>query len=253
MAQVVIRKEIQQLGNKRAFNNRQDKWLPIIQKLIIKLLRKQLRQALTILRKTGSIGLTLATLTPSMFVKDTSEILRKIWNIVANDFAQITFDVIQKAMDPAFVSDVQAAILLQLANRGANIADITVAQLEGILLVAVEEGKSINEAAKMLQIEFNRLGPNRAKKIARTEINSASNLGGFEAVNFTAKQNDLTIKKIWITAGDARVRPSHREVSREVVPIDDRFSNGMLYPGDPAGGAGEVINCRCTLTYKVDD
>jgi len=37
------------------------------------------------------------------------------------------------------------------------------------------------------------------------------------------------------------------------VPLDDVFSNGMAYPGDPAGGPENTVNCLCTLEYQFDD
>ena len=54
--------------------------------------------------------------------------------------------------------------------------------------------------------------------------------------------------KNWVTVGDDRVRESHVkcEAQRD-IPLGDRFSNGLLYPGDPAGGPEEVCNCRCWL------
>lgn len=54
--------------------------------------------------------------------------------------------------------------------------------------------------------------------------------------------------KNWVTVGDDRVRESHvRCESQRDIPMDQRFSNGLLYPGDPAGGPEEVCNCRCWL------
>lgn len=54
--------------------------------------------------------------------------------------------------------------------------------------------------------------------------------------------------KNWVTVGDDRVRESHVkcEAQRD-IPLGDRFANGLLYPGDPAGGPEEVCNCRCWL------
>ena len=36
------------------------------------------------------------------------------------------------------------------------------------------------------------------------------------------------------------------------IPVDQVFSNGLMFPGDPEGDAGEVINCRCHLMPVVD-
>lgn len=54
--------------------------------------------------------------------------------------------------------------------------------------------------------------------------------------------------KAWITVGDDRVRETHRACEAQGdIPIGDKFTNGLLYPGDPAGQASEVCNCRCWL------
>jgi hypothetical protein len=38
------------------------------------------------------------------------------------------------------------------------------------------------------------------------------------------------------------------------VPIDEPFivsGEELMYPGDPSGSAGNVINCRCAIGYVV--
>jgi uncharacterized protein with gpF-like domain len=57
--------------------------------------------------------------------------------------------------------------------------------------------------------------------------------------------------KEWLSAGDAQVRETHA-IDGEVIGFDESFSNGLEYPGDPAGDAGEVINCRCVCLYDVN-
>jgi hypothetical protein len=53
---------------------------------------------------------------------------------------------------------------------------------------------------------------------------------------------------IWMTQDDERVRPTHVACGEQgPVQLGKPFSNGLLYPGDPAGPASEVINCRCWL------
>lgn len=56
-------------------------------------------------------------------------------------------------------------------------------------------------------------------------------------------------KKKWISMKDERVRESHRNVDDELKPIDERFSNGLMYPREPGAPEHEVANCRCTIKY----
>jgi len=65
-------------------------------------------------------------------------------------------------------------------------------------------------------------------------------------------------KKKWMSALDERSRDWHRAMnSRLPIPIDEDYvvstplpkgafiDKYMNYPGDPKGGASNVINCRC--------
>lgn len=61
-------------------------------------------------------------------------------------------------------------------------------------------------------------------------------------------------RKVWITEADDRVRPTHREVDHDDIPITDLFLVGesyLLFPGDVSNGAAEeeVANCRCHCRY----
>lgn len=80
-------------------------------------------------------------------------------------------------------------------------------------------------------------------RIARTETTTAMNM----AVDKVGNDSGVLLQKEWITADDDKVRNSHRELDGDRVEIGETFANGLLYPGDPNGSAGEVINCRCTF------
>ena len=88
-----------------------------------------------------------------------------------------------------------------------------------------------------------------ALRVARTESNAAANLGIEESSlsMFGAQE----MEKRWITARDEKVRDTHRQAEAQgAIPFDSSFSVGqsqMKRPGDPAGGASEVINCRCRI------
>jgi hypothetical protein len=47
------------------------------------------------------------------------------------------------------------------------------------------------------------------------------------------------------------VRDEHDACDQEGdIALGARFTaTGMLYPGDPAGSAEQVCNCRCTLLF----
>ena len=59
------------------------------------------------------------------------------------------------------------------------------------------------------------------------------------------------MSKIWITAGDNRVRHSHAMLDGKEIPLDRTFDNGCKRPRDPNGAPAEICNCRCSLKYGV--
>ncbi|HAH54589.1 MAG TPA: hypothetical protein DCM02_04710 [Flavobacterium sp.] len=85
----------------------------------------------------------------------------------------------------------------------------------------------------------------RALMIARTEVGSASSYGQFEGGRLSGAS-----KKIWNTAKDPEVRPSHQSLSGQEVDLNSKFSNGLMYPLDPFGSGKEIINCRCSLSFR---
>lgn len=94
------------------------------------------------------------------------------------------------------------------------------------------------------------VGFNRAMRITRTEGNRISNESAYDA-SMSAKDKGADVVKSWDAALDKRTRDSHRQVDGEIRELDEKFSNGMMYPSDPAGGASEVVNCRCALLQRA--
>lgn len=68
---------------------------------------------------------------------------------------------------------------------------------------------------------------------------------------YYAKYLGNKMSKIWITAGDNRVRHSHAMLDGEEIPLDETFDNGCKRPRDPNGAPAEICNCRCSLEYGV--
>ena len=68
---------------------------------------------------------------------------------------------------------------------------------------------------------------------------------------YYAKYLGNKMSKIWITAGDNRVRHSHAMLDGKEIPLDETFDNGCKRPRDPNGAPAEICNCRCSLKYGV--
>lgn len=105
------------------------------------------------------------------------------------------------------------------------------------------DGETTEQLGARVQAAFGDVSKKRAKLIAQTETASAYSAAARESMvsaGFTHKR--------WITMKDERVRDSHRNAEKQgAIPIAEKFSNGLLQPGDPEGVAEEVINCRCYL------
>lgn len=90
----------------------------------------------------------------------------------------------------------------------------------------------------------------RTKTIARTEGHRIQQTSAVNAQQ-RAKEKGADIVKQWDAALDGRTRESHRRVDGEIRELDEKFSNGLMFPGDPNGGAAEVVNCRCTSNTRA--
>jgi HK97 family phage portal protein len=82
-----------------------------------------------------------------------------------------------------------------------------------------------------------------ALREAISAITTAANFGANEA----AQAGGLT-RKTW-RVNSSNPRAAHLAMDGETVGIRDRFSNGMRWPGDPAGGAENNANCQCSVEF----
>jgi SPP1 gp7 family putative phage head morphogenesis protein len=124
-----------------------------------------------------------------------------------------------------------------------------IGDIEENLASSYEQGLGIDQVAERLKQEFEEIREYRLRLIARTEINSAQN----EGVQVTLEDLGVPYKQ-WLTARDTRVRGNkprdkadHVKMHGEVVKLGERFSNGLLIPGDRTGDIAEWINCRCRI------
>lgn len=57
--------------------------------------------------------------------------------------------------------------------------------------------------------------------------------------------------KVWrVNSKDPR--PEHARMNGESVPVDEKYSNGAMWPGDPVLGADGVSGCRCSVELIIE-
>lgn len=126
------------------------------------------------------------------------------------------------------------------AEQVAHITDTTRDQIKRIINEGLDKGLSNAEIADSIKglAEINSVG--RARRIADTEVHNSIIKGNHQA------QVDAGVKKKkWLTAGDEAVRTWHVSLNGQVRGINEKYSNGLMHPGDPDGPASEIVNCRC--------
>lgn len=140
-----------------------------------------------------------------------------------------------------------------LYNRlGEDINDLKVS-IKANLSRGIVEGKSWQEVAEGIANEMNtpfKRAMNNAMRIARTEGGRVQQQASFNMAQ-KAQSRGADIVKQWDSTLDGRTRESHREIDGEVRELDEKFSNGLLFPKHPDGAAGEVINCRCVMLQRA--
>ena len=91
---------------------------------------------------------------------------------------------------------------------------------------------------------------NKSLRIAKTEGHRIQCESAYN-VQVRAKEKGADIVKQWDSTLDSRTRESHQKLDGEIVDVNKKFSNGLLYPGDSNGVASEVVNCRCALLQRA--
>lgn len=153
----------------------------------------------------------------------------------------------------------QRVIENAVGEKIVQVNDFTLRQVKLWIWESIREGLTISEVAQIILDNTEIASIIRADRIAATETVFASNAGSYYSAQQTGNRYGITkdLTKSWLTAGDERVRSSHKDASGQTVPMDAPFqlSGGQLmFPGDSSLGADadEIILCRCTQSYNTD-
>lgn len=85
----------------------------------------------------------------------------------------------------------------------------------------------------------------------------ALSTGTFNLVGQEVAKEQGTMKKVWVTRADDKVRPLHRRLhgrSRPMGGVFYRWPTGQIlrFPGDPQAPPQATIGCRCVLVMSTD-
>lgn len=118
--------------------------------------------------------------------------------------------------------------------------------INSVVMQGILRGAAIPEIAESLAMVTCDRNEKAAIRNARTMVTAAENSGRQSAMN-RAEASGIIFKKRWIATNDSRTRPSHMAQHGELVNNGEKFSNGLMFPGDWHGKPAEIYNCRCTL------
>jgi SPP1 gp7 family putative phage head morphogenesis protein len=140
---------------------------------------------------------------------------------------------------PEFKKQIQEQVILS----SFVINETTEKKLKKILEDGIIAGVGEDTTYTKVQELFEGMADYRAKTIARTETARALNTAHQEAY----KQIGIE-KKEWLSAEDARVRPTHADANGQVRLMNEPFDVGgseLMHPSDWNAPIEETVNCRC--------
>lgn len=180
------------------------------------------------------------------------------WGAEEDEFAKLMRQFLESGIDEGFdqgqivssidvpneaLDSVKSSFLAFRTDKTREIIRRWGSDIIDLVNNSISQGETINELAMKIRTKYN-IASSKAKMIARTESTGSINGGSeiyYREAGFSRKQ--------WITARDEHVRESHKRLHGKIVGLNEKFSNGLDYPGGE-GPAEEVINCRCSILPK---
>lgn len=145
-----------------------------------------------------------------------------------------------------------------------QILDTTQRQIRASLSGGLLAGQAADEVYAELLETLPGVSGIRGLLVSRTEIHSATQFASWQF----ARRSSVRLRKVWNSVNDLRTRDfgeggkisafNHRVMDQSSVGVDDHFLvprvgggfEHLMFPGDPRGSAGNIINCRCIQLYE---
>lgn len=222
---------------------------------------KTMREVADAYEKRGELAITLAVQEHSAGIQRT---LEADYRLVASHFGKRLLneaksysgpDVIKASLSERLGFAVGAFISRVIASKVTQINRTTESQIRSIIRGGLDEGLGVDKIGKRIRETAAPMSALRAHIIARTETHTAANFGAQTAAELTG----LDMRREWVSASDERTRDTseadHVDANGQIVGMKEPFivsGERLMFPGDPAGSAANIINCRCSVVFIYD-
>lgn len=140
---------------------------------------------------------------------------------------------------PDFDPEVMRAYL---ALNAGFVAEGVVENAEKQIRAAAEAHQDDEDEFSPVAHVFDIWRSSGARSLATQTVTSTANF----AARDTAVKGGAAAK-VWRTHS-SNPRKSHARMNGETVGLDEKFSNGLMWPGDASGAPEDVAECKCSLS-----
>lgn len=159
------------------------------------------------------------------------------------------------AVDLRQLRALQSVNTHQISGATADLVNRVNRELAQVVLGA----QTPHQAMQAVQAQMPERTKNQVRGIVTTNLATAFNTSSWETLKAQAER-DPTLKKQWRRSGKLHSRWNHDLADGQVQDVDKPFelkaAKGneivkLMYPADPSGPVGEIINCGCVaLAWK---
>ena len=137
----------------------------------------------------------------------------------------------------------------KLSRKLGGDTDLLKRQVQDEITRGLASGSSYAKIARSIT-DYGEADYKRSARIARTEGHRVQNEARMHSME-RAKKAGADVVKQWDATLDDTTRESHAKADGEIREMHEKFSNGLMFPGDPDGKAAEVVNCRCAMLVRA--
>lgn len=169
------------------------------------------------------------------------ELAGDLFRLAANTSTAVAAATLERlGLDPDdYDTDRTLAFLAAVAERLAG-------AINAVTKAAVDKALTSDDPAAEVAHVFEVAESARAESLAVSAVTTVSGFATTEAAKQVAGERAT---KTWRTG--AKPRPTHARMDGETVGIDERFSNGALWPADSSLDVDEVAGCNCSVEVTV--